>query len=165
MKTIIATRHAHSNFTSGNQLDIERELSEVGKQEAKTMGKSLLTKQLIPDLIISSNATRALSTAKIIAEAINYPVQQILLENDLYNAKTGKITDVLSLLPNEYKTVLFVAHNNGISEWVNQQIPRLLLDYMSPCAMAGMQLNCNNWVDIQNAKKAYLYYDFPQNYI
>ena len=71
-------RHAKSSWDMPCLKDSERPLNSRGKKNAPFMGKLLKEKNEIPDLIISSPAKRAYSTAKRIAVEIGYPAKKYL---------------------------------------------------------------------------------------
>ena len=73
---------------------------------------------LMPDLIISSDATRARLTAEAMADAAGYE-GTILLERRLYHASPPEIVDLLhSVVDAELETVMIVGHNPGLEELV-----------------------------------------------
>ena len=65
MKTLYLIRHAKSSWDDSTLTDFERPLNERGINDAPKMGKLLKEKNIIPELLISSPANRAISTAKI----------------------------------------------------------------------------------------------------
>ena len=77
MKTLYVIRHAKSSWDDPTLSDFDRPLNNRGKKDAPTMGKRLAQRQVVPDLLLSSPAERALTTCKIIAEEIHYPAGKI----------------------------------------------------------------------------------------
>lgn len=77
MKTLFLIRHAKSSWDDPNKDDFDRPLNERGKRNAPFMGKLLKKENILPDLIISSPAKRAIATAKIIADETGYPKNKI----------------------------------------------------------------------------------------
>ena len=73
MKILTIVRHAKSSWSDTSLSDARRPLNRRGKRDAPMMGERIHRHGIRPSLIVSSPATRAWSTAKIIAEAINYP--------------------------------------------------------------------------------------------
>ena len=69
MKRIYFIRHAEAQ--KGNGSDFERALSHAGELCANKLGEKLRSLGLMPDLIITSSAIRALHTAQIIANALD----------------------------------------------------------------------------------------------
>ena len=73
-----------ANINGLDTIAISEPLNEIGIKDAEIMGKHIKIKKYIPDIIISSPAIRALSTAKIIAKIINYPFSKILINRNIY---------------------------------------------------------------------------------
>ena len=71
MKTLYLIRHAKSDRSIGELSDIDRPLNQRGYNDAHKMSLILKDKKIIPDLIISSPAIRALSTALIFCRNLN----------------------------------------------------------------------------------------------
>ena len=83
MKRIYFIRHAEAQ--SGNGSDFERALSRVGELCAIKLGENLRSLGLMPDLIITSSAMRALCTAEIIANALD-ATKRVASLRELYDA-------------------------------------------------------------------------------
>ena len=69
MKTLFLIRHAKSSWEYTALPDKDRPLNDRGKRDAPKMGKRLAKRDVTPDLILSSPARRALTTAEIRQEA------------------------------------------------------------------------------------------------
>ncbi len=69
MKRIYFIRHAEAQ--SGDRSDFERKLSPRGEEDAMKLGELLRSRHVAPHLIVASSAVRALTTAQIIADALN----------------------------------------------------------------------------------------------
>jgi phosphohistidine phosphatase len=115
MKSVLILRHAKSSWTHPELNDHDRPLNKRGKRNAPLIGELLKNEHLIPELIISSNAKRADSTAKIVAKAAGYK-GEIALNQSLYAARPAEYIDVLRDMSNEYARVLMVGHNPGLEE-------------------------------------------------
>ena len=83
MKRIYFIRHAEAQ--SGGKSDFERTLSYAGKLCAIKLGEKLRSLGLMPDLIITSPAIRALHTAQIIANALD-ATKRVASLRELYDA-------------------------------------------------------------------------------
>ena len=83
MKRIYFIRHAEAQ--SGGKSDFERTLSYAGKLCAIKLGEKLRSLGLMPDLIITSPAIRALHTAQIIANALD-AIKRVASLRELYDA-------------------------------------------------------------------------------
>jgi phosphohistidine phosphatase len=97
--------------------DWQRPLNERGYRDAPRVGEWLRQRSLVPDVIITSDAVRAQTTAQAVAKAAGY-ARDIVAEPSLYHAKAGDVIDVLSGVSDAAHTVLIVGHNPGLEELV-----------------------------------------------
>ncbi|NTW10984.1 MAG: hypothetical protein HGA26_06465 [Chlorobiaceae bacterium] len=65
MKTLYIVRHAKAGWENGVTKDFDRTLSDRGLRTAPVMANLLKERKVVPDLVISSPAKRALTTAKL----------------------------------------------------------------------------------------------------
>ena len=69
MKKLLLLRHAKSSWSDDGLPDHDRPLNKRGKKTAPQMGRLLVERDLVPDLIVSSSAKRARKTAEAVAKA------------------------------------------------------------------------------------------------
>ena len=147
MKTLLLMRHAKSSWKESNIPDHDRPLNRRGKHDAPLMGKLLRDQKMNLDLIISSTALRAETTANLIAKAVRYK-GKITLDKSIYNAEP---TDLLTLLSNssdEYNSILLVGHNPTMEETV-QMITNSPEITMATCSIAHLTLSIDTWTDLK----------------
>jgi phosphohistidine phosphatase len=147
MKTLLLMRHAKSSWKESNIPDHDRPLNRRGKHDAPLMGRLLRDQKMNLDLIISSTALRAETTANLIAKAVRYK-GKIILDKSIYNAEP---TDLLTLLGNssdEYNNILLVGHNPTVEETV-QMITNSPEITMATCAIAHLTLSIDTWTDLK----------------
>ena len=152
MKSVLILRHAKSSWTHPELNDHDRPLNKRGKRDAPLIGELLKNEHLIPEFILSSNAKRADSTAKIVAKAAGYK-GQIALNQSLYAARPAYI-DVLRDLSNEYARVLMIGHNPGLEELVSMLTGES--HSLSTCSLVHIQLRVNKWTEMDNKTKGKL---------
>lgn len=112
-------RHAQTHSGQHYNSDKERELKQEGIAQATQVGKYLKEQQYQVDLIIASDATRAKSTALLVAAQINYPPHHIQFAEKIYS---GLMNDMLMLIqqaPDSIKHILMVGHCPTIIEFHN----------------------------------------------
>jgi phosphohistidine phosphatase len=78
MKSVLILRHAKSSWKHPELADHDRPLNRRGKRDAPLMGRLLKKEDLVPEIIISSTATRARSTAEAVAKSSGYKGEIIL---------------------------------------------------------------------------------------
>ena len=82
MKRVVIVRHGKA-VPYGYEDDFNRDLQERGKNDADLVSSELMKRGVQPDLIISSPAKRALKTARIFADNLNYNRADIKEEQDI----------------------------------------------------------------------------------
>lgn len=149
MKTLLMLRHAKSSRKEP-VADHDRPLNKRGKADAPRMGKVLRDAGLRPDLIISSSAKRARSTARKVARHSGYP-GVIELSGDLYLAGPEGYRRVLRGLSDAYESVLVVGHNPGL-EMLFEALTGS--DEMLPtAALAHVRVDIERWEEFdENAR-------------
>ena len=160
MKTLVMIRHAKSSWANPLQSDFERPLNERGKEEAPAMGKKLKELKVIPDLIVSSTAKRTRQTAKRIAEATGYDADHIKWEEKLYHCIPSVFDEVIQDVGDKVKTVFIVAHNPGITDFVNELSAVFKIDNMPTCAVAAAQME-ESWSSFSSAEKKVFLFEYP----
>ena len=163
MKTLYLVRHAKSDWENRNLLDIERHLNERGYSNANMMSKSLKEKKITPNLIISSPAVRALSTALIFARNLNYSPNTILIKEELYETSVKDYLSVISTIKDEFNTIFLFAHNPTISSLADALTKTLPIE-MPTCALAGINFDMNSWADIKIKKGELFLFDYPKKH-
>ena len=153
MKTLLILRHAKSKLADPQTPDHDRELAEVGKDDALKMGKLLLSKALVPDLIISSSALRAKTTAEIVAEGCKYEGAEITVECSLYNATPQDYIKIVEKLPDRFICILLVGHNPTIEETLETLTDTSDAIVLSPCTMAHLSIPIEKWCNLQSKTK------------
>lgn len=74
----------------------------------------------MPDIIITSDAVRAHTTARAVAEAAGY-AGTIVVEPSLYHADPDEVLALLKIMSDERaRAVLIVGHNPGLEDLIEQ---------------------------------------------
>jgi phosphohistidine phosphatase len=116
VKTLLILRHAKSSWGDASLEDRERPLNERGRRDAPRMGDLLCAEQLVPDVILTSDAVRAHTTAMAVAETAGY-TGEIVVHPGLYLASPEDILSALQAVPDTNAgTVMIVGHNPGLEE-------------------------------------------------
>jgi len=110
MKRIYIIRHAKAEDARGSASDIDRQLTEEGIRDARSLGKLLFGLGMVPDIIISSPAKRNVMTAQNIARACKYH-KEIQLEEDIYLGSTDAILGIIKKCSNDAAVAAVVGHS------------------------------------------------------
>lgn len=125
------------------------------------MGERMLEHGIRPSLIVSSPATRAWSTAKIIAEAINYPREFLQKEKSLYLASLDRILDVVVAQDNGFNNLMIVGHNPGLTDFVNFLVPGLTSN-LPTAGVVSVEIDQDDWSLYERPATKLLVHDWPK---
>jgi phosphohistidine phosphatase len=114
-RELLLLRHGKSDWSVGVD-DFYRPLKDRGKRAAQRIGVSLAQQKLVPDLIVSSPAERALVTAEKTCKAMGNGAQDIQKEERIYEAGLSDLLKVLADCPADAGRVMLVGHNPGLEE-------------------------------------------------
>ncbi len=93
MKTLLLMRHAKSDWNASYGADHDRPLNQRGVRSARTVGRLLSAAGEVPDLIVTSTAVRARTTAELAAEAGDWDCE-IRLDERLYGSGPDTVLGV-----------------------------------------------------------------------
>lgn len=164
MKTLTLVRHAKSSWRDSNLSDKKRPLNKRGERDAPVMGKRIQENGIRPSLIVSSPATRAWSTAKIIAKEISYPPEFLQREDDLYLASVDEILDVIAEQDNGFNHLMVVGHNPGLTDFANFLSPGLTQN-LPTAGVVSVQIDRDDWNLRQRPQTELLIYDYPKKIV
>lgn len=114
-RELLLLRHGKSDWSVGVD-DFYRPLKDRGKRAAQRIGVWLAQQKLVPDVIISSPAERALVTAEKACKAMGNGAQDIQQQERIYEAALGDLLKVLADCPADAGRVMLVGHNPGLEE-------------------------------------------------
>ncbi len=138
-RILLLVRHAKSSWKQPELDDIDRPLNKRGRRDAPEMGRRLRQRSLSPDRIVSSPSARTMATAEAIAEAVSYPSDAIVMEEDLYAAVGQEVLDVIAATDDAVRTLMVVTHNPVITELANR-FSNLPIDNVPTCGVLTVEL-------------------------
>jgi phosphohistidine phosphatase len=163
MKTLYLIRHAKSDRNDPSLSDYDRPLNKRGMKDAPFMGSKLLEKGIYPDLILSSPALRAKTTAIAIAQALSYPTDSIRYDHALYASDVETILTLIRDVPVSIDTLFVFGHNPEFTECAN-----LLtdgdIDNIPTCGVVAMRLREDDWKSIGANSAELKGFDCPKKY-
>tara|TARA_B100000902_G_C26863708_1_gene694245 strand:+ start:64 stop:582 length:519 start_codon:yes stop_codon:yes gene_type:complete len=147
-------RHASAEPQGYNQEeDHEKPLDEQGKLDCKKLSDWLKKSFLDFDLVISSDAIRALQTSSLVFDPLNISVKK----NDLfYLCSYEEILKYIKNLDNNISNIVVVGHEPSMSETMRELVSSVRPDlenylksaYM-PCTMSFIYFNKKNWNELE----------------
>lgn len=146
MKRLILFRHGKSDWDASFSKDHARPLAGRGIKAARKMGKLLSQASQVPDLVISSTAVRARSTAELAMEAGQWSTE-LQFSDVLYASSPSRVLGFLQQLPDACEQVLLVGHEPTWSGLVSEFTGATA--HMPTAAMAAMQFPISRWQDLR----------------
>jgi phosphohistidine phosphatase len=162
MKTLTLIRHAKSSWKNAYLLDIDRPLNKRGKRDAPKMGGRLADQGTSPELIVSSPATRAMVTAETIALEIDYPIEDIVVDERIYMADVDDLLSFIQRLDDTLEHVMLFGHNPGLTDLVNTLSPSQTIDNVPTCGVIEMDFETNTWASVGDVGPARMNFDYPK---
>ena len=163
MKTVIFVRHAKSSWADPDLRDINRPLNKRGYRDAPFMGKLLAAKGIKADLLVSSPANRAYTTAKYFAEALSIDPSKILEERAIYEAYPDEVMEVIQNLPEKISTVLVFGHNPTFTSLANR-FSEEYIPNVPTCGVFIVQTSIHKWADFQEGIDSETTFLYPKQY-
>jgi phosphohistidine phosphatase len=161
-KYLYLIRHAKSSWDDPSLDDFHRPLSSRGERDAPDMGNRLARRNVIPDLMLSSPATRALTTCQIIADKLDYPREAIEKDEDIYMGSSSDLLEVVHQIEDTWRTVLLFGHNPGFTDFANK-LNGTSLDNIPTCGIVLCKFNVDRWEEIRYGSGKKVFFDFPKN--
>lgn len=162
MKILLLVRHAKSSWDNSILSDFDRPLNERGKKDAPVMAKRLKEKKIKIDAFVSSPAKRAKKTAKIFMEEYDEKEKNLIQIPSLYEASVKDFYHTVESLSDKDDTVALFAHNPGITDFINSLECSPVYN-MPTCAVYVLQIQTKHWKEIKEAKKEFLFFDYPKS--
>lgn len=160
MKKLYLIRHAKSSWREEGISDFDRPLKGRGVRDAHTTAQWLQKQGDFPELMISSPATRAMHTALIFAQELQYPFSEIDIEADLYDAEMKDIHKVLSKLDDSIKSVYLFGHNPTLTNFVNHCIDHII-DNVPTTGVACLKFESREWKNLGREAEL-VFFDYPK---
>ncbi|MFA9391974.1 MAG: histidine phosphatase family protein [Prolixibacteraceae bacterium] len=162
MKRLAIIRHAKTE-QQGYDRDYNRELLPRGIRDAENIASELKKNSVIPHKIISSPASRAIATAKIMAEVLGFPAIKIEEMKDLYfDSSTQDFVDLLQKTNDSVETLFIVGHN-PFMHYVAQNMSKNYDGHMPTCSTVVLDFDVEHWKHVEPRKGLLFLHLYPKN--
>lgn len=162
MRLLTVVRHAKSSWDNSELSDFERPLNERGRKDAPAMAQRLQRMPPRPDLLISSPALRALTTARMFAEILAIKPEDIAVNSRIYDASLQALLSVVSSLDDAARHVVLFGHNPGITE-LSHAFATCTFDEMPTCGVARFEFAATTWHDVDRGQGNLVHYMCPKD--
>lgn len=161
MRTLFLIRHAKSSWDNPGLRDFNRPLNERGLHDAPLMAHLLAKQGIKPDLLVSSPAKRAITTALFFAEAFDVEGDAVVQEQDIYEAAPMDILRIVSQLPDTAQVVLLFGHNPTLTDVANR-FSEKYIDNIPTCGIVQIVSDEESWQAFDEANATVRRCFFPK---
>lgn len=163
MKTLYLCRHAKSSWADPGMDDFDRPLNERGQRNAPFMAHVFKYRGEPIDLIVSSPANRALTTARCFADALAIPTERFVQCRSIYHAERQTLAHIVSQLPNSAGRVMLFGHNPGFTQLLDH-LSDMRVDNLPTCGLVRIDFSVDDWQHIAKGSGTLVWFDYPKRH-
>jgi phosphohistidine phosphatase len=148
MRDLLLLRHAKSSWATPGLSDHERPLNARGRAASDLMGRWCADAGMLPDLILSSDATRTRETVERWCAAADWngPIEW---SSSLYHAAPNRLLAAARGVADSVHRLLIVAHNPGLEELASSLAGREI--FFPTGTLAVFRAELDHWSDLDHA--------------
>lgn len=161
MKTLYLVRHAKASHGDPSLPDRDRPLDHHGEKDAPKMGRQLARQGVKPDLIVSSPARRALTTALHFADELGHRHADIVVDERLYASDPASLLAVIGEFDHRLDSVMLFGHNPEFTE-LAQHWSRDIAD-LPTCAVVALRFDTGRWPGLGRLEPESVTLDHPKS--
>ncbi len=164
MRLLTLIRHAKSSWDDPLASDFDRTLNERGQRDAPRMATHVVRSLSRPDRIVSSPAVRALTTARIFADAWALGTDAFTIQPRIYDASVETLLRVVHGLDDADRHIVMFGHNPGFTELAHT-LTRCSFDDMPTCAVVQLGFDARkSWGELTEMSGAQRFYAYPKQF-
>lgn len=163
MKKLFLFRHAQTEGYSFSNPDSKRKLTPQGIQDATNLGQILYKENFEVDKIVTSIAIRAQTTARFIADGMNYSHSQIQVEEDLYQCSEVDLMRFINQIDDDSINNLFLVNHNPSVSALIYLLSGKDYGFLSPCSLVIFSFDVDNWTEISKGSGTIKQIRTPEN--
>ena len=161
MKTLFLVRHAKSDWSTEELSDIDRPLNARGFRDAHTMSKRFTSENKIPDIIFSSPATRAISTALIFCRNLNYALEKFKVDEKIYESNIETMLNIIAQIDDRHESAMIFGHNPVTTQLANA-LCNAGIDNVPTCGIISVQFDVFAWMNTRASGAKLISFDYPK---
>lgn len=157
MKKLYVLRHAKSSWDAMDLPDHDRPLAPRGERAALVIGRYMAQRDLIPELVLCSTATRSTETLRLVASQWEQEVRTVR-DRSLYLTGARTIRQRVAQTEDPVKVILVIGHNPDLHDLTvalaepGSQAHRRLAETKFPtAALAIFHFAIPDWPSLRSA--------------
>jgi phosphohistidine phosphatase len=162
MKRLFVMRHAKSSWKDLTLDDFDRPLNKRAKKDVPFMAQIFKDRVLKIDLILSSPARRAKSTAKQVAKVLEYK-SKILYKDEIYEASSQTLNKLLKNLDDKHSVVCLFGHNPGLNDLLEKYVG--FEENLPTSGVVEIEFQCESWRELSDKNATLKSFDYPKKYM
>lgn len=169
-KYLFIIRHAKSDWNF-QVSDFDRPLNDRGFSNAHIMAERVASamlppsdsQKILPEILISSPAKRALTTAQIFAQKLNYQNKNIRTDMRIYEAGTHELLNVVNELDDQHDVIALFGHNPGLSQLITYLTEGDYIDVPTAAVACLKFEHSNSWKEVSRGTATLISYQYPKD--
>lgn len=148
MKKLILVRHGKSTWEYPVR-DHDRVLLQRGIADAHLIGEQLQELRIKPQRVWTSTAARALHTATLVSEYVDYSLKILELKRELYTFDEQQLLEVIKTCDDKTDVLMIFSHNHGLTELANS-LGNQLIQNIPTTGVVIIDFHTDSWQFLKN---------------
>lgn len=161
-KKLLLVRHGKSEWGNAHLADFDRPLNPRGHRNAPEMAARLLQRNLVPQLIVSSPAVRAVTTARHFVQAWKKSSEQIKEEPSIYEASVATLLKLINKFDNKSDYIAIFGHNPGFTDLANYLSDADIYN-IPTCGTVLIEFEIDDWGLVSHHTGKLIQFDYPKS--
>ncbi len=161
-KRLVLVRHAKSDSSDPGQKDFDRLLNVRGFQDAPRTGARLVELGVKPDAVFSSPAMRARMTSEFVCEQLKYDVNEVVYDEELYEASVRSLLNFINAIEDKNSTVLMFGHNPTYT-YIAEALSGKEIGNIPTCGAVSLTFEVESWSEVSAGLANLEWFIFPKD--
>ena len=127
------------------------------------MGKLISERGEKPELLISSPANRAFSTAKAFAKEMGYAETDIIVNRAIYGVGAQQLLNLVKDLDDLYNSIMLFGHNPTFTSFGNMVSGENIVNVVT-CGVVRIDFEFSSWKNIDFNSGRMVFYEYPKKH-
>ncbi|WP_415886857.1 SixA phosphatase family protein [Neptuniibacter sp. QD37_6] len=163
MKRLTLIRHAKSSWKDPTLDDFDRPLNKRGLRDLPKMAERLDESGIMPELILTSDANRAFTTASEIQRQLQLEPEQLQTHPELYASCAKTLMYLLQNQSDHLSNIMLIGHNPALHQLADM-LTQSHLEKFPTAAVLHMHLSITQWHELAAGCATSILFDYPKKH-